>query len=120
MEAIAELQQAQKRIPRNWHACNMLAWALATAPDAKLRDGKRAVELATQACELTKWKVYRTLDTLAAALAEAGKFDEAVKRQEEALKLLDDNRFRGEYEQRLNLYKARKPFHFRSEKPLAA
>ena len=32
------------------------AWLLATCPDRKLRDAKKAVESATRACELTEWK----------------------------------------------------------------
>ena len=50
----------------------------ATCPDAKYRDGKLAVESATTACELTEWKKPCSLNTLAAANAEAGDFDAAV------------------------------------------
>src|SRR5262249_39679818 len=34
---------------------NNLAWVLGTCPDDKVRDGKRAVEYATRACELSRW-----------------------------------------------------------------
>ena len=47
---------------------------LATSPDAKLRNGRRAIELATRACELTKYKAAYILSTLAAAYAETGDF----------------------------------------------
>ena len=47
--------------------CNNLAWLLATAPKAKMRDGTKAVELATKACELTSWKDAHCVGTLAAA-----------------------------------------------------
>ncbi|HYY93402.1 MAG TPA: tetratricopeptide repeat protein [Pyrinomonadaceae bacterium] len=56
------------------NAYNSLAWLLATAPKQELRDGKRAVELARKACELSKWQHPNQLDTLAAAYAEAGDF----------------------------------------------
>ena len=46
-----------------------------------MRDGKQAVEHATLACELTKWKDAGYLDTLAVAYAEAGDFDKAVEFQ---------------------------------------
>ena len=49
---------------------NDLAWLLATAPDARFRDGPRAVEHATRACELSGWRDAAALDTLAAAYAE--------------------------------------------------
>src|SRR4051812_46398139 len=53
-------------------AYDSLARLLATCPDEKARDGKRAVAYATTACERTDWKVPGHLDTLAAAFAEAG------------------------------------------------
>jgi tetratricopeptide (TPR) repeat protein len=62
---------------------------LSTAPDDKVRDGKRAVEAAKKACELTSHKNGGFLDTLAAAYAEAGEFDKAVEWQEKALKAGD-------------------------------
>ena len=59
-------------------AINNMAWALATSPDANVRDGARAVELAERACESTQYRVTMMVGTLAAAYAEAGRFDEAV------------------------------------------
>ena len=67
---------------------NNLAWILSTCADASLRDGKRAVELATHACELTGRKNAWLLDTLAAAFAETGDFKAAVETQREAMALL--------------------------------
>ena len=58
---------------------NNFAWVLATSPDDDVRDGKRAVELATKAGELTERERAHILSTLAAAYAETGDFDAARK-----------------------------------------
>ena len=57
---------------------NNLAWTLATSPDASARDGARAVSLGESVCEQTQYHVTVFVGTLAAAYAEAGRFDEAI------------------------------------------
>ena len=64
---------------------NSIAWFLATIPDESVRDGKQAVTYATKACELTKWNDPNSIDTLAAACAAAGNFDDAMKWEEKYL-----------------------------------
>jgi len=66
-----------------------LAWNLATASDPALRDPDEAVSLARRACELTGHGKPELLDTLAAAFAAAGRFDEAEKTAEKAEKLAE-------------------------------
>jgi serine/threonine-protein kinase len=82
----------------------------ASAPDAKLRDGHRAVEAATRACELTGWKEPDILDTCAASHAEAGNFDNAVKWETKAIDLLTDEKRKQDFRSRLRLYQARQPY----------
>lgn len=57
---------------------NNLAWQLVTSPDPNVRNGPEAVWLAQRACELTKYDNALFIGTLAAAQAEAGKFDDAI------------------------------------------
>jgi arylsulfatase A-like enzyme len=68
---------------------NALAWALATVPDAALRDGARALALARAAVAETDGRHPDYLDTLAAAYAETGRFEQAVAAQRRALAILE-------------------------------
>jgi tetratricopeptide (TPR) repeat protein len=90
---------------------NGLAWVLATCPLAAFRDGRRAVEAATRACELTEWKNPNNLDTLAAAFAESGDFESAVKWQTKQLETLDLTPSQiADAKAHLALFKLHKPF----------
>jgi tetratricopeptide (TPR) repeat protein len=60
------------------------AWLLAMCPDTLLRDGPKAVEYATVACDLTDWHEGWTIGILAAALAETGELARAIERQVQA------------------------------------
>ena len=71
-------------------ALNNLAWELATSPDAGDRDGALAVKLAERACELTHYQTAIFVGTLAAAYAEAGRFDEAVATAQKACALASE------------------------------
>jgi len=86
-EAIADYEKALKLQPKDTGILNNLAWVLATSPKEKLRDGKRAITLATEACKLTDYKKAHILSTLAAAFAETGDFKSAVKWSEKAVEL---------------------------------
>ncbi|HEV2693624.1 MAG TPA: acyltransferase family protein [Verrucomicrobiae bacterium] len=67
-----------KLLPADPVANNNLAWSLATNPDASKRNGARAVELAESACQQTQYQEIVMVGTLAAAYAEAGRFEDAI------------------------------------------
>jgi hypothetical protein len=108
---LAALDETIRLSPTDVEANNRRARILATCPDPAFRDGQRAIETATRACESSSWKDPRVLDTLAAAYAEALDFDSAIKWQKEALvKLSAHNPDAKKYKARLVLYKSGKPY----------
>jgi len=86
-EALVEYREAVRRRPRDPKTLNGLAWLLATHPNAKYRDGDEALRLAQRADSLTQHGHPLLLNTLAAALAEKGRFEEATRTAEQAVKL---------------------------------
>jgi len=92
-------------------AFNNLAWLLATAPKSKLRDGQKAVEYAKRACELDSWKNPYYLGTLAAANAEIGNFDEAVKWERKCIIIGFPEKEMQQARKELNLFESKKPYH---------
>ncbi|MCH9050323.1 MAG: tetratricopeptide repeat protein [Proteobacteria bacterium] len=110
--AIADYDEAIRLKPDYAIALNNLAGVLATAPDARLRDGPRAVRLAEKAVSLLDDA--HTRDHLAAAYAEAGRFRDAVNAQERAVSIA---RAEGssasdiaDMEDRLRLYRQGRPY----------
>lgn len=97
--------------PNDAAVFNGRAWFYATCSSARHRNGKQAVADANRACELTNWTNAGYLDTLAAAYAEAGDFEQAVKWIQEAVKLAADADLRGEFEAHQRLFQQNKPYH---------
>jgi hypothetical protein len=77
-------------LSRHPSALNDFAWFLALCPDDSQRNGKLAVTYATKACELSEWKEANFIGTLAAAYAEVGDFDAAIKYQRQAMDIGSD------------------------------
>lgn len=89
-EAIGDYEESLKFDPNGSGALNNLAWVLSTAPEAELRDGKRALELALKACDVTSYQQAHILSTLAAAYAECADFASARKWSQKSVDLADD------------------------------
>jgi protein O-mannosyl-transferase len=113
-QALAELRQVLAAQPDMPAALNNAAWLLATAADGTVRDGPEAVRLAERACQLTQYKERVIVGTLAAAYAEAGRFDEAVVTAQKAINLATaagDEPFAATNQQLLEFYRSGKAWH---------
>lgn len=112
--AAAHLRDALRIRPDDLDVTCRLAWLLATCPDAEVRDGKRAVELAQRALDVVGGRHPRYIDLLAAAQAEAGLYENAAWNAERAAKSAEEagnQALAEEIRSRLALYRAGKPFH---------
>jgi tetratricopeptide (TPR) repeat protein len=88
-DAIAQYQSSLKLQPNDVLALSDLAWVLATWPEASVRNGAQALELAQRANQLTGGQDPMILRVLAAAYAEDGQFAEAVANARQAIQLAD-------------------------------
>jgi protein O-mannosyl-transferase len=86
-EAVAAYREALRMNPDLPGGLNNLAWVLATSPDDTLRNGDEAIRLAEHACDLTHYGQPVFIGTLAAAYAEAGRFEEAAAASNKAFGL---------------------------------
>jgi tetratricopeptide (TPR) repeat protein len=115
--AMAEYRRTMELNSKHLPAHLSLAWLLATSPEASLRDGNQAVELAREAERLGGGESPQLLDTLAAAYAEAGQYPKAVETAKRAQNLTatqNNPPLAEAIQNRLKLYEA--GFHYH-EKP---
>jgi protein O-mannosyl-transferase len=120
-EAIHEFGEMLRHDPNQKVALNSLAWLMATCPDAAIRNGPEAVALARKAAGQCRVDDPEVLDTLAAAYAEAGQFQEAVKAGESAhaaAEAANNQQLGKSIQQRLLLYRVGKPYR-EAKGPLA-
>ena len=113
-KALEDFNHLMDTNPNYAEGFNAEAWLYATCPKAEIRNGARALELAQKACELSGWNDGGFIDTLAAAEAETGKWDDAVKHQKQAVevgKAMKEDEWRiKDYASRIPLYEQKKPY----------
>jgi len=122
-EAVGQYREIIDRNGGSPETVSALAWLLATWPDEKVRNGAEAVRLAEWACEQTARGAPALLDTLGAAYAEVGRFDDAVQTARETVRLAqfaatsqpsaEQSKLLDEYRKRLKLYQAKRPYRQR-------
>lgn len=118
--ALESLRIGRAAMPDDVSLAHNLAWRLATASDADLRDGAEAVKLLEQIRAVTSDPDAALYDTLAAAYAEAGRYEDAVATARKALDAataasMDDLAAR--IKRRLNLYEDGRPYHEPAKSP---
>jgi spermidine synthase len=112
--AIARYRRALEIDPNLIEALNNLAWLLATCPQASLRNGAEAVQLAEKACQITGYHRTVLVGTLGAAYAEAGRFPDAVATAQKACDLaaiFKEEQLVARNRELLQLYQAGQPYH---------
>ncbi|MCA9247706.1 MAG: tetratricopeptide repeat protein [Planctomycetales bacterium] len=85
--AIHDFLQAIDTDPQLARAYQSAAWLMATCPKEEFRDAEGAVEAAITAIKLSGGQDPQDFDTLAAALANAGRFEQAQKAATKAIQL---------------------------------
>ena len=111
-KSLADYEKAIALDPKNADAYSSEAYLLSVCPAPKYRDGAKAVRYATKACELMEWHDAGAIDTLAAAYAECGNFQQALHWQKRALEFVGE-KDTAKLGSRLELYQSGKAYRDR-------
>ena len=91
-EGVEEWEKVLAIQPDNGNAMSNLAWVFATSPDDSLRDGTKAIQLASEALRISGNRIPILFRTLAAAYAESGRFSEAIQTAQQGIELANSQR----------------------------
>jgi tetratricopeptide (TPR) repeat protein len=111
--SVEHYQEAIALAPEDPDLANELAWILATAADESVRDPDAAIRLLRHAVAGEGQPNPSHLDSLAAAYAAAGRFEDAVTMASRAVAVAEaagDAQVVREVSNRLTLYRASKPY----------
>jgi protein O-mannosyl-transferase len=111
-EAVEEWQKVLAIQSDNGNAMSNLAWVFATSPDDSLRDGARAVQLASEALRISGYRIPIIFRTLAAAYAETGEFSKAIQAAQQGVELANTQGNSGlatELQGNIALYQEQRP-----------
>ena len=111
-QAIELWEDALAIQPENGNAANNLAWVFATCPEDPIRDGRRAVELAEKAFQISGGKIPMIYRVLAAAYAENGRFAQAIETAQHGVALANSQgnpALVSELQNNIALYQAGRP-----------
>jgi len=112
-EALAQWREALRVRPDYLAVLNEAAHVMAASSDDSVRDGAEAVKLAERAVRLSGGREAMYLDTLAAAYAEAGRFDDAIETARRGLEIArrqNQSQIQEGLTGRMHLYEAHKPY----------
>jgi predicted Zn-dependent protease len=112
-DAIKHYSEALRLKPYYEYAANNLAWIYSTHENPSFRNGEKAVKLAELICDMGGCSDPAMLDTLAAAYAETGRFQDALRTAREAVDLAElsgDENLAKEIKNRIRLYQSNRPF----------
>jgi protein O-mannosyl-transferase len=111
-EAVDEWQKVLAIQPDNGNAMSNLAWVFATSPDDSLRDGTKAVQLASEALRISGRRIAILFRTLAAAYAEVGDYSKAIETAQEGADLANSQGNSGlatELQGNIAIYQTQRP-----------
>jgi cytochrome c-type biogenesis protein CcmH/NrfG len=111
-EGIEEWEKVLTIQPDNGNAMSNLAWVLATSPDDSVRNGPKAVQLASEALRISGRRIPILFRTLAAAYAETGDFAMAIETAQEGVDLANsqgNSGLAGELQGNISLYQEQRP-----------
>ncbi len=112
-EAVTHYRVAARLDPDGWQVAYNLAWLLATTGDDRVRNPSEAIMLAERASSQTEHGHPNVLDTLAAAYAAAGRYQEAAEAARRAVRVASgrgQNGLARDIGARVRLYEAGQPY----------